>query len=166
MDRLAARNASLPFATAACAWLALSSVARANDLVLVPLRWTAMEGSDLVQHPEHFGADDVDHALVRRHYRATITRWLPGAGIVFRGALYRALNYKLPWYAAVLISAAAFGLVHPYSPEGLAQVALSGVIFALLREWRGSLIACITAHALHNGTISVLEIASINIING
>lgn len=86
--------------------------------------------------------------------------------IVFRGALYRAVNHKLPWYAAVLITALAFGLVHPYSPEGLAHVALSGIVFALLREWRGSLIAPITAHALHNGTISMLEIASINIING
>ena len=29
-------------------------------------------------------------------------------------------------------------------------------IFALMREWRGSLIAPMTAHALHNGTLLTL----------
>jgi membrane protease YdiL (CAAX protease family) len=40
-----------------------------------------------------------------------------------------------------------------------------GLVLALLREWRGSLIAPMTMHALHNGTItlvSVLYLAAID----
>lgn len=79
--------------------------------------------------------------------------------ILFRGALYRALRSRLRITLSVLISAAIFGLIHPYSSAGLVSVASTGIVLALLREWRGSLIAPITAHFLHNATISGMEIA-------
>jgi membrane protease YdiL (CAAX protease family) len=54
----------------------------------------------------------------------------------------------------VLVTAAVFGMVHPYTTAGLVQVGMIGIVFGLLREWRGSLIAPMVAHALHNGTIA------------
>jgi membrane protease YdiL (CAAX protease family) len=79
--------------------------------------------------------------------------------IVFRGALYRYLRPRLRWGWCVLITAAVFGLIHPYSPSGLLQVGVSGLMFGFLREWRGSLIAPMTAHFLHNGTIAGFTVA-------
>ncbi len=73
--------------------------------------------------------------------------------VAFRGLLYGALRARLDAFLSVLISAALFGLVHPYSPAGMIPVAAGGVLYALLREWRGSLIAPMTAHLLHNGTL-------------
>lgn len=73
--------------------------------------------------------------------------------IAFRGLLYGALRARLDAFLSVFISAALFGLVHPYSPAGMIPVAAGGVLYALLREWRGSLIASMTAHLLHNGSL-------------
>jgi membrane protease YdiL (CAAX protease family) len=78
--------------------------------------------------------------------------------IVFRGALQRYLRPRLKWWGAVLVTALIFGLIHPYTPAGLIQVGVSGVLFGFLREWRGSLIAPITAHFLHNGTIMAFTV--------
>ncbi len=77
---------------------------------------------------------------------------------VFRGALYRWMRgWVKPW-VAIPVTAAVFGLVHPYTPAGLIVVAVMGLMFGALREWRGSLIAPITAHFLHNATISLVTI--------
>jgi membrane protease YdiL (CAAX protease family) len=77
----------------------------------------------------------------------------------FRGLLYGYLRARAGVLLSVLVSSVVFGLVHPYSPLGMAQVAIGGVMLALLREWRGSLIAPMVAHALHNGSLVAVELA-------
>lgn len=42
------------------------------------------------------------------------------------------------------------------------SVAVGGVVFGLLREWRGSLVAPITAHCPHNAFISIVQIVALN----
>lgn len=82
------------------------------------------------------------------------TVWAPLAEeAIFRGCLYRHLRAKLRVIAAALISAVCFAFMHGYPFLLLAPVFTLGIIFALLREWRGSIIAPITAHALHNATV-------------
>jgi membrane protease YdiL (CAAX protease family) len=78
--------------------------------------------------------------------------------VLFRGSLMRWLRPRVKWWGAVLISAAIFGAYHPYTTAGLVQVGCMGLVLALLREWRGSLIAPMTMHALHNGTITLVSI--------
>lgn len=78
--------------------------------------------------------------------------------IIFRGALYRHLRSRWRVPLAALACATIFGMVHPYTTAGMVQVAFSGAVFAALREWRGSLIAPMTAHALHNGTIMFVQV--------
>lgn len=78
--------------------------------------------------------------------------------LLFRGALYAGLRSKLGWVWSVVISSVLFGLIHPYTPSGMISVAFGGVAFGLLREWRGTLIPCIVAHALHNATITTVTI--------
>ena len=93
---------------------------------------------------------------------AGATIWAPIVEeTVFRGALYRFCRAYMRPIWSVLITSALFGLYHPYAPGGLASVALAGLVFGYLREWRGSLIAPVVAHALHNATISMFSVGLI-----
>ncbi|MCX5689478.1 MAG: CPBP family intramembrane metalloprotease [Planctomycetota bacterium] len=71
---------------------------------------------------------------------------------VFRGSFFRHLRSRLPLLAAAAISAFVFGAMHGYEFFMLGPVMALGFSFALIREWRGSLIGCMTAHFLHNAT--------------
>ena len=68
---------------------------------------------------------------------------------VCRGMFYRYLRDHLRWPLAVLISAALFATMH-LSLTAFPSHFISGVTFALLREWRGSLLAPVAAHAAIN----------------
>lgn len=84
---------------------------------------------------------------------------------IMRGALYRHLASRFRFAIAVLLTSAIFGIIHPYSGSGLFSVAVSGISFALLREWRGSLIAPMVAHALHNFSVSLTQIVVLSMLS-
>jgi membrane protease YdiL (CAAX protease family) len=68
----------------------------------------------------------------------------------FRGALFNSLRSRWGFGVSALIVGLIFGAIHP---TGLATIPiLGGIGMALcaLRQWRGSLIASMTAHALNN----------------
>lgn len=83
--------------------------------------------------------------------------------IFFRGCLYRHLRDatghrgRAPSTAfAAIVSGTVFAAIHP---QGLTFIpVLAAVSWALVhaREWRGSLLAPVTAHALHNGFVTIL----------
>lgn len=77
---------------------------------------------------------------------------------LFRGALYRALRTGMGVVWAALFSAVAFGVMHGYAFFLLMPVITLGFIFALTREWRGSLIGPMVAHGLHNASVLTLAI--------
>lgn len=82
------------------------------------------------------------------------TVWAPVVEeFVFRGSLFRHLRSRLAFPLAAILSAAAFGLMHGYHFIMLTPVIMLGVVFAVVREWRGSIVGAIAAHALHNGTL-------------
>jgi len=72
---------------------------------------------------------------------------------IFRGCLFRQLRGRFGIVLSALASALCFAFMHGYAIFLLMPVFTIGVIFALMREWRGSIISCITAHALHNATV-------------
>jgi membrane protease YdiL (CAAX protease family) len=75
---------------------------------------------------------------------------------MFRGALYGHLRARLGIGASGVLMALLFAAIHP---QGLLTVPALGSLafgFGLLREWRGSLIAPMVAHAVHNGTLVAL----------
>ena len=84
---------------------------------------------------------------------------------IFRGSLYRHMRGRVGIVFAATGSALVFGLCHAYGPVLVFPVVMLGVTFALLREWRGSLIAPITAHALHNGTVTIVAYNVIKMIS-
>lgn len=88
-----------------------------------------------------------------------ITVWAPlvEEGIM-RGALFRHLRGRMHFIVAAIVSALLFGALHQYDMLMLAPVIALGASFAFIREWRGSLIGCMTAHAIHNATIFMLVV--------
>jgi membrane protease YdiL (CAAX protease family) len=102
-------------------------------------------------------------AMVMLFLLATIWAPLVEEG-VFRGALYRHLRARLGVLASAVISAFAFGVMHGYEWFLLGGVISLGFVFALMREWRGSLIAPIVAHALHNATLLTVVFTLISAI--
>jgi len=68
---------------------------------------------------------------------------------VFRGMLYRSLRDRWRWPVAVVVCAVVFAAVHQPASRW-PYVFVAGVVYALLREWRGSLLAPVAAHATFN----------------
>ena len=83
--------------------------------------------------------------------------------IMFRGFLYRHLRESTRGWrvassiaASALLSSFVFAIIHP---QGLIAVPALGTLaaaFCLLREWRGSLVAPIFAHATNNGVMTII----------
>jgi len=87
------------------------------------------------------------------------TVWAPLCEeLVFRGALQRHLRAGMSVVGAGLVTATLFGFLHGYGPLLVFPLIALGFVFSMLREWRGSLIAPITAHALHNGVLITVVI--------
>lgn len=85
------------------------------------------------------------------------TIWAPIAEeTIFRGALYGHLRRRRHWLLAATATALAFGLMHGYQLLMLMPVIWLGFGFSLLREWRGSLIAPMTAHCIHNSATLIV----------
>ena len=74
----------------------------------------------------------------------------------FRGALFRHLSGRWHFVVAGLLSGLIFAALHPQGLGGIPVLMAAGFNFAMLRQWRGGLIAAMTAHALNNGTVTVL----------
>lgn len=75
---------------------------------------------------------------------------------VFRGALLRHVRSRAGVAGGALLTGVLFAFLHSYGPLFTPPLIALGVTFALLREWRGSLIAPMTAHFLHNATLITL----------
>ncbi len=72
---------------------------------------------------------------------------------LFRGSLFHHFRGRLGPISAALLVGFIFAVIHPQGFIAVPALMSLGFSFALLREWRGSLIAPIVAHALHNGAL-------------
>lgn len=81
---------------------------------------------------------------------------------LFRGALYHHLRGRMRGVASGLLVGLIFGIIHPQGFLLVPPLMALGFVFAMIREWRGSIIASMTAHALHNGTLVTLLIIAMS----
>jgi membrane protease YdiL (CAAX protease family) len=73
--------------------------------------------------------------------------------VFFRGVIYRSFRQVSPVVPASVAAGTLFGLVHTnYSFAVQPELALFGVITALLYEYTGSLLPCIALHSFVNAT--------------
>ena len=75
---------------------------------------------------------------------------------MFRGALFNHLRARWNWIISPLIVGLLFALVHPQGWTTIPALGMIGVVLALIREWRASIIGPMTAHALNNATVTTL----------
>lgn len=83
--------------------------------------------------------------------------------IMFRGVLYRHLREGtrrwggwLSVLAAVAASGFVFAVIHPQGWLGVPPLMALATSFALTREWRGSLVGPMVAHAINNGVSTLM----------
>jgi membrane protease YdiL (CAAX protease family) len=76
----------------------------------------------------------------------------------FRGVLFGYLRRHLSWVFSGVITALVFALIHPQGLLGAPAIGMIGFTLSAIREWRGSLIASMSAHALNNGSVMLLLI--------
>jgi len=77
---------------------------------------------------------------------------------MFRGALFHHLRQRWGWaFSAVLVSA-IFAMLHPQGWVAIPALGSIAIVLAALREWRGSLIAPMTAHACSNFLVLTLAL--------
>jgi membrane protease YdiL (CAAX protease family) len=80
---------------------------------------------------------------------------------IFRGSLFAHLRRGWHPVLAALTVAFFFAIIHPQGLAATPALMSLGIVFCLIREWRGSLIAPILAHALNNFVlISILLLAT------
>jgi membrane protease YdiL (CAAX protease family) len=95
------------------------------------------------------------------------TMWAPLVEeLTFRGAFFRHLRSGVGPLLAALISAIVFGLIHPVPLLLTIPLMTLGFAFALMREWRGSIVAPMTAHWLHNTTVLTLIASVVTLVGG
>ena len=83
--------------------------------------------------------------------------WAPvSEELMFRGLLFPGMSAWLRWAFGILGSAFIFAVIHPQGWAGVPAIMALAAGFSLLRMWRQSLIAPITAHALNNGLVCVM----------
>jgi membrane protease YdiL (CAAX protease family) len=76
---------------------------------------------------------------------------------MFRGALFNHLRSKRwGWLVSSLVVGFIFAAIHPQGWTFIPVLGMLGAIFCWIREWRGSLIAPMTAHALNNTVVVTL----------
>ena len=73
--------------------------------------------------------------------------------LFFRGALHRHFRGRFRFLPSALLTGVIFAALHPQGFFAIPALAAIGIGFSLLREWRDSLIAPMTAHAINNGCL-------------
>ena len=76
----------------------------------------------------------------------------------FRGALFHSLRARWGWVVSALVSSLLFAGVHPQGWTVVPTLAALAIVFCGMRECRSSILASVTAHAMHNGATVLLMI--------
>lgn len=78
--------------------------------------------------------------------------------LMFRGALFAHLRERYGWWISAPIVGFIFAIIHPQGWVALPTLGAIGFVFCGIREWRGSIIGCMTAHAAHNSAALVVAV--------
>jgi membrane protease YdiL (CAAX protease family) len=88
------------------------------------------------------------------------TVWAPVTEeLMFRGMLLGHLRERWGWWISAPVVGLVFALIHPQGWAAVPVLTSLAVVFAGIREWRGSVIGCITAHGVHNGVALLVATA-------
>jgi membrane protease YdiL (CAAX protease family) len=77
---------------------------------------------------------------------------------MFRGALFHYLRGRWRWAISATIVTSIFALMHPQGWVAFPALGAIAMVLAALREWRGSIIAPMAAHAFNNFIVLTLAL--------
>jgi membrane protease YdiL (CAAX protease family) len=77
---------------------------------------------------------------------------------MFRGLLFHHLRRRWSWLVSSLIVSGIFAMLHPQGWVAIPALSSIALVLSALREWRGSLIAPMTAHACSNFLVLTLAL--------
>jgi len=80
---------------------------------------------------------------------------------MFRGVFYHHLRGRLGALASAVAVAFVFAIIHPQGLIAVPALMSLAIVFALLREWRGSIIGPAVAHAINNGVVVTMLFVAI-----
>lgn len=75
--------------------------------------------------------------------------------VIFRGMLLRALQTRLGFGVATVVTSLIFAILHPQLPMGFLSIFTLGIVFSCLYGLTGSLWPAMIAHALNNGMVFI-----------
>ena len=107
-------------------------IASGNSMMILGVFLTACVAAPIVE-------ETVFRGLLYQHLRDSTKRW----GGQFVSVLFSAL-----------LSSFIFAVIHPQGLVGVPVLTLLAVGFALIREWRGSVIAPMVMHFIHNSIVT------------
>jgi membrane protease YdiL (CAAX protease family) len=79
----------------------------------------------------------------------------------FRGMLFGYLRRRLHWIIAGIVTGFVFAVIHPQGWVAVPALGAIGFTLSAIREWRGSIIAPMTAHALNNGAVFLFAVLAL-----
>jgi membrane protease YdiL (CAAX protease family) len=82
--------------------------------------------------------------------------------VLFRGMVYNALRQRLPWLAAAVLQALAFGFAHTSGTTHAVIASFLGLTFAAVYEWRRTLLTPILLHALQNFATAAVALSALS----
>jgi membrane protease YdiL (CAAX protease family) len=77
---------------------------------------------------------------------------------MFRGILFHHLRQRWSWLVTALIVSFIFAVLHPQGWVAVPALTAIAIVLSALREWRGSLIAPMAAHACNNFLVLTLAL--------
>lgn len=80
---------------------------------------------------------------------------------MFRGLLYHHQRRLTGWIGSGVLVGVVFAALHPQGWTAIPALGSIGFVLAGIREWRGSIFASMTAHALNNGVVVTILVMAI-----
>ena len=111
----------------------VEQIASGDTLIILLVVVTACVAAPIVE-------ETVFRGLLYRHLREVSRKWALGLSVLF----------------AVVVNSFIFAAIHPQGWTAIPVLMALAIGFSWVREWRGSLIAPITMHAVNNGVISLV----------
>ena len=75
---------------------------------------------------------------------------------MFRGALFHHLRRCHGWLVSAVVSGILFAALHPQGWTAIPLLGAMGMVFCAVREWRGTVLASGTTHAINNAVAVTL----------
>jgi membrane protease YdiL (CAAX protease family) len=122
-------------------------------ITFVLTKWSGLDSSHPIVNQLHADPWRIAIIFALASVFAPITEEL-----MFRGALFGHLRERYGFWISAVAVALVFAIIHPQGWPAIPALASLALVFAGIREWRGSIIGCMTAHALNNTAVLIMVV--------